>query len=660
MKLPNFNLDDSWRAKTSKLLWIPLLILITVTALFESISLSLAQYRGFNMKYFDLGAMSQAIWSATQGYPLIFSGQGFDVSRLTRNLEIIYFVIAPIYRFIPYPETLLVVQSLLFVAASIPLFFLTKRKVKNPYYSLVVVLIYLLYPVAQTSVLFEFHGDTLAMALLIFAIEAADRRAWTQYFIWIALSLLCKWYVGVPVIFLGLIIWLKWDKRLGLITAILGLLWSGFTLLILLPLFAPSGAEAIMARATIGTYISSRFIGLDLPTTGIIRFVNAIIVMVPAVIVLGWRANLWLIPALAVIVPALLSSGFGPSYSYRTHHYAVAVPFLMASIIYGAEKLYRRQQSARTEVERRNAGWKGRIILTFAVTLIFHVAFVDSPLNPQFYLSKEARGQGLDNARYGVTERDRFKDQWLRDNVPGHVSVTADELMATRLTNRRELYLTQRPYVRPLAVVIQKSDLVVTDSLYDYVIGNPDDDQVIFGGITHERITIRRLLQDPEWHLTTMDDGLLRFDRGEKELEQSITILPSSDEAPLEIFDNEIALVSVEINDVGDGLITLSLDWRRIAKGKINLNLVIVSYLEGVDHSRLAHLPTMTLLPPYQWPESAIIQEKIQFNLPQGIEPGEYPLILGVYDANKTFAVNTDFRSRVGREVVLGVITIPE
>ena len=659
MKIAHSALIKYGLANKSKLLWIPLLILILITGLIESTYLSLAQYRGFNMRYFDLGAMSQAVWSATQGRPLIFSGHGFEISRLARNMEVIYFLIAPIYRLFPSPETLLVLQSLLFVAAAVPLFFLTRRKIKNPYYSILVVLIYLLYPVAQTSVLFEFHGDALAMAFLLFAIEAADRRARNQYFIWIFLSLLCKWYVGIPVALLGLIIWLKWNKKVGLTTVIGGAFWSGFALLILLPLFAPAGSDAILARATVGTYIASRFAGLDFQATGILRLAHFVIVALPAVVVLGWRAPLWLIPASSVIAPALLSSGFGPAFSYRTHHYAVAVPFLMASIVYGAEKLYLLHQNARTSSEKRKTGWKGRIVLTFVVTLIFHAAFVDSPLNPRFFLSAEASGQGLDESRYGVSGRDKFKEQWLSENVPADLSVTAEDFLSTRLTNRRELYLTERPYSLPLAVVIQKSDLVVTDSLYDFVIGDPEDDQVIYGGIAHERFTIRRLLQDPEWKLTRIDDGLLLFSRDGEELEQSVTILPSAEQEILHSFDNKIGLVSAEIGELGNGSISLSLRWKRIAKDGRNLNLVAVSYLAGITYSHIAHLPSMALLPPNEWPEEAVIEEKIQFNLPRDASPGTYPLILGVYDANKASAVNLDSRSRVGTEILLGHIAIP-
>ncbi|MCP4423281.1 MAG: DUF2079 domain-containing protein, partial [Chloroflexi bacterium] len=58
--------------------------------------LSLARYAAYNFEAFDLGAMSQAIWRATQGDPLIFTVEGVAFSRLARHVELFYFLLAPL------------------------------------------------------------------------------------------------------------------------------------------------------------------------------------------------------------------------------------------------------------------------------------------------------------------------------------------------------------------------------------------------------------------------------------------------------------------------------------------------------------------------------------------------------------------------------------
>jgi uncharacterized membrane protein len=110
------------------------------------------------------------------------------------------------------------------------------------------VLIYLFYPVAQTAVLFDFHGDTLAMPLLLFMLEALDRRAWRAYAVWVVLALSCKFYVAWVVGTLGVMLWLRGQRRVGCYTALAAVLWGILSFLVLRPLF--TGASVAVAQVT--------------------------------------------------------------------------------------------------------------------------------------------------------------------------------------------------------------------------------------------------------------------------------------------------------------------------------------------------------------------------------------------------------------------------
>ena len=79
----------------------------------------------------------------------------------------------------------------------------TDRELLEDFAARCLALIYLLYPTALTSVLFDFHGDTLAMPILLFALDALDQRAWKRYGLFIALALSCKFYVAMPVALMG-------------------------------------------------------------------------------------------------------------------------------------------------------------------------------------------------------------------------------------------------------------------------------------------------------------------------------------------------------------------------------------------------------------------------------------------------------------------------
>src|SRR5690554_2974627 len=94
--------------------------------------LSLARYAGFNAGMLDLGNMAQAIWSATQGRPLMYSDPaGVSLSRLTGHVELIYFLFAPLYALWPDPRLLLIAQAALFALGAIPVYRMARRRLES-------------------------------------------------------------------------------------------------------------------------------------------------------------------------------------------------------------------------------------------------------------------------------------------------------------------------------------------------------------------------------------------------------------------------------------------------------------------------------------------------------------------------------------------------
>ena len=238
-------------------------LIILMLAAFAMLTwLSLARYFAFTSRAFDLGAMSQAIWSVTQGEPLIFTVEGITLSRLARHVELFYFLLAPIYALWPAPSTLLVLQAGLAVLGTLPVYRIADRRLNHAWSAVIIAAIYLLYPVMQTAVLFEFHGDTLAMPLLLFALDRLDRQAHRSYFFWLVLALSCKFYVAVPVAALGTLLWWHGNRRLGWRTFLLAAVWGSVTFGVIRPLFAPP--DAVYVEATVNSYINYYFSQLNL------------------------------------------------------------------------------------------------------------------------------------------------------------------------------------------------------------------------------------------------------------------------------------------------------------------------------------------------------------------------------------------------------------
>ncbi len=623
-------------------LWI-----LALLACVEMTWLSWARYDGYNAGVFDLGIMSQSVWSATHGRPLIFTAPGLPLSRLARHVELFYFVPALIYGLLPTPKTLLIFQAALYAAAAWSVYALARRRLNHRLAALACAVFYLFYPVAQTAVLFDFHGDTLAMPLLIFALEALDRRAWKSYGLWIALALSAKFYVAAPVMALGVALWLRGERRVGMWTALAGAGWGIVAFLAIRPLFATP--EAAGLYTTPGGYVRHYFeLGSALSSTLGVRLLVAVIVYAPA-LWLGWRSPLWLLLAGATAIPTLFSNGPGPSFDYRAHHYALAVPFLVMAVVYGAERVRRRQD----------------LFLHFGVSLLlllmFNGLFVDSPLNPRFYRPAPGRAEGLSPLQYGVTERDAFKDRWLAQHIPAQAAIAADTLLSPHLVNRVVLYQTRPPreseVVQHLPELLPQLDGVVVDGLLDFAVGSQD--RVSAGGVLYERETVRLLLRSPEFGLAQADDGLLWFARGAAGLEQQVEIVAVNELPPLLAdWGGQVGLVQVELTALGDRRFRLVCEWVALTDLQDGPPLIAVSRLRGVAHSRILHLPSYALLPTTDWPVGSVVRERIEFVLPPDLLPGRYELVLSWHEATHLYAAETDARSRVGAEFEASLLDV--
>ncbi|MCP5095779.1 MAG: DUF2079 domain-containing protein, partial [Chloroflexi bacterium] len=345
------------------------ILLLSLGLIFVELAwLSVAQFRGYNTRAFDLGTISQAIGSVWDGKALIYTHKGLPLSRLSEHVEVIYFLLAPFYAIWPSPETLLLIQAGLFSLGAWPVYRLALRRLQNPKAALWLAGVYLLYPVAQTAVLFEFHGDTIGMPLLMFAIEALDRRAKREYAVWIMLALLSKFYVAIPVAALGAYTWWRGEKKWGVVTAVSAIIWGGIAFFLIRRLFAPPElADTVKATASgyLGFYFGRL---LEITPTLLLRLANGFVVYTP-IILLGRRAPGWLLVAGSIIFPVFVSTGPGPSFNYIFHHYALSVPFLIAAAIYGAEHAKKKDASGRN--------WVTAVRFTFFITLIINLAAVN-------------------------------------------------------------------------------------------------------------------------------------------------------------------------------------------------------------------------------------------------------------------------------------------
>lgn len=620
------------------------------------LTLSVMNFRGYNASMLDLGNMSQAIWSVTQGRPLEYTHEDGLIpqfSRLGWHTELLYYLIAPLYKLFPTPITLLTVQAFLFIAGAFPLYDLGIRRLKQGWAALLLVGIYVFYPVAQTAMLWDFHGDTLAMPLMLFVINALDSKDWYAYAFWLVLALSCKVYVAIPVVVLGVSLWLMGQRKEGILTALVGVLWGMMVVLLIRPMFAPP-SSATYAQKSVVDYLVFYF-DLDyqaLTSTFFARLLVLGIIYLPVAIYTS-RSFLWMLPAFAVIFPALISNGPGPSYHYVYHHYALAVPFFLAAVVYGAERLRRRGLTIRG-LSGHLDSWRLSLGFALVVTLCINVFAVDTPFSPSFWQHTELGNNGkLDTRR---TTRDALKDDWLSSYVNDGVPLAISTFMAPHVPNRHILYGADNLFEENIDTV----EVALYDALFDKVVIRGNNEFI--GGALYDDEKIKLLLENKGFILVNMRDGLLLFEKDsiQRELQNYATVtkvLPDTDETQVD-FDDLIRLLSVSVSKIEEQYYQLNFTWTALENLEDRSRLFAVSTIKGIGDARFVHLPSLVMYPTNSWIRGQIITETFDIILPDDLPMGTYKLVTGWYDSANPFAFKTDDRSRVGNEVIVAEIVV--
>jgi uncharacterized membrane protein len=605
---------------------------------------SLTRYTGYRVWMQDLGNMAQAIWSVTQGHPLEFTYITGNVSRLSLHAEFFYFLLVPLYALFPDPRTLLVFQALLFTLGAWPAYRMGLRATDSRAAARVVALIYLCYPVAQSAVLFDFHGDTLAMPLLLFALDALEARSWRWYTFWTVLALMSKMYVAVPLAIVGLLLLRSAEtRRAGLLTTAGAGLYFLFVFVGIRSLFAPP--ETFGGMGGVSAYLQFYFDLTQIESEAIVvRLLYALVVFGPALLLTIWH---WprLLPGLIVALAALISTR-PDSASIRSAHYAMVVPFIIWAVVATLPYLWRQRPLVR---------W-----MPTGISLVVCM-LLSSWLAQTLLLQELHRPHEPPRDLTLRSQRDYLRDRWLADitatHIPDDAPVAASLFFTPRLLHRETLFLTRFPGYMTIPPGQpernrQAVDYAVTDALFDYR-----------GGlVAFEYPVIAAFLRDPDFGLVAAQDGLLLFQRDAAPahtLDQELALLPHAERPPIAYFDDKIGLLAAELQAVDDGRYQLRCDWVALTSLADVPQLVAVSQLVGVEDARIVHLPTLALHPTTEWSRDQVVRETFEFTLPPDIPAGTYEMRVGWYDTEHAMAAQTSAASRVGAEEVIATLVVP-
>lgn len=456
-------------------------------------ALSLVRHKGFFTARYDLGNMTQAVWSAAQGELFtVTDPAGVQMSRLGAHVDPILGLFAPLWWIWPSPSMLLVVQAIVVSSAAIPAYLLARRWLDDELLAVAFAAVTLLFPAIQWANVFDFHAVTLAAPLLLWCIWAAVEGRYATLAVTAALAALTKEQVALSLVILGIWMAVSLGRRwAGAILAAASAAWTAVAVWVIIPHYNNGNASA---------FVSDRYGDLGSDTGEVLHTVvtqpwealrqgatadggRYLLALLLPLLALSLLAPLLAAGALPDLVLNLLSSR--PEQHHIEYHYsAVIAPYLIAAAIRGLATLR----------ARRRPVWVGRLA-TFspAVAAALVVAGVAAGylLGPLPFWRHVEGGSQVRAEQYRVPARTAL----LREAValvPDDAVVSAGNRIAGHLSDRRRILTFP---------TIADAEYVVVD------LRQPDVDDDV-DPVAHA-VDVARLLARRDFRMLSERDGVL-------------------------------------------------------------------------------------------------------------------------------------------------------
>lgn len=378
---------------------------------------------------FDLGIFDQNVW-------LLANGRSF---LTTRGLEIFghhasfaHFLFAPFYWLGAGPNFLNDVMVAAVAGAAAVVFRVAARLSRSEWIALLLAVAFAWQPTTTWLLQESYHPEVVAILPLFLAFDAAGRQRWVAYALWLALAASFKEDVALAAAMLGVVVALRGNRKAGVATIAVALVYFVFVIKVLIPHYLPQGiffqqfythlgktpGEALWTLLTQPQLILYRF-----GKAGALHYAHTLLVSY------GFTPLLSPLPLL-VGVPQFTANMLSQhAFTWNTHlHYAALV--LSGATLAMVEGVCRR---------RRGRDRRVLAVLVVACTAATTYTGGIGPGSADFRIGYWPL---VDNAKYSTLERA------VALPGPGDV-VSASYNLVPHLTHRERIYAFPNPW-RPV------------------------------------------------------------------------------------------------------------------------------------------------------------------------------------------------------------------
>lgn len=627
---------------------------------------------------FGYNALDLAIYRQVAEHSLRGDLFGFSFhphKYLGDHLSFLYAALWPVYVLWKQPITLVFLQNLALALTVIPLAKVSARIVGRPWH-LLFVFAYLANPIIQNMALFEFHMLPFAIFILSWTILAYVEQKYRRYLLLLALSLLVREDVSLPVIGLGLLAaverrswrWILPPILLGVSWFLLALklttYFSGYENYKYLVYYGWLG-DSLTAMAR--TIVTQPWVVV----AHVMRFTTAslaLVLLAPFAFLPLLRGR-WLVPILPILPQLLLASSVSPVV-IQIHYPSLLLPFFFVATIAAWQTIRQVTGAGRGLLASLHRNWPTVTIIFVAVTIYSSLSL--GPL-PQTILEIAKTKT--------ISDRVRLERAMIKSLPPGGVASSLESLvaMSDRFSSYSLHYIfrgrkqfSQEPYVLPVDAVNIFMDQ--RDFLFYQVLYPPDSDDALNG---YRRI--RELLADRGFVLTRTLDRFSVFQRqpGQSGLEQlystgrpaAVNGRPTA-HGGLEFVgwsapDGRLQTVSESVGNQPFRVLPFSLTFAKKTADK-SLYQLELSFRRG---DKVMHQIMLTLsgglYPTSDWPAGTAVTSHYRLSLPGWLD-GQTSITVRVMDLAGGLGLNgprssilfyTKYRP-VGPDIQLGMVDL--
>jgi uncharacterized membrane protein len=405
------------------------LTLLICTYIGAMATLSVLRHNAFASN-FDLSNMDHTLWNTLYGnfFSLRF-GEEY-VSRLSVHADFILILLSPLYLIWNDVRVLIISESVFLALGAIPTYLLAYKVLKNKIISIAIVLVYLLNPGMQWTDFYDFHGVSLAIPLLLAAFYCVYTKNWKWFAIFSFLALLTKEQISLYIMMLGFFIFFVFkERKIGVITSAIGIVWFVTMVFIVIPNFSPQGAHwgLDMYQSNVSIQKTNISINADLIkkffTPDTFNYYNNLLKPFAYIPLLGFPWLLLSFPELGINV-----LGMGSMKTIHFHYDSGITPSLAIATIFGI--YYFSLLLQRLKPFKKYAKTLIYILCLSMIVVALRVNYNLSPLptTPSCWCFI-----------YDVKEEDKAFEKALQA-IPNDASITASLEVRPHVNHRKDVY----------------------------------------------------------------------------------------------------------------------------------------------------------------------------------------------------------------------------